>query len=153
MTKRTIWAMVIVSLIAAAAFADEKQNPFIGTWKLNPSKSKLPAWGIKRSTATYQAIGDQIKVTVDEGTSDNTVHMEWIGKFDGQDYPVTGTRGATWSYKLTNDYVAIFTIKKGNKVVTLLMTISADGKTRTNTGTVTDANGKEVSVAGVYEKQ
>ena len=45
----------------------------------------------KNLTVTYEAVGDNIKATVDgvDGQGKPT-HNEWTGKFDGKDYPVTG---------------------------------------------------------------
>ena len=41
--------------------------------------------------AMYEAAGDQIKSTVDGvDAQGKPTHNEWVGKFDGKDYPVTG---------------------------------------------------------------
>src|SRR5258707_15186427 len=66
-------------------------NPNLGTWKLNEAKSKLSPGMPKNLTVVYEAAGDSIKGTIDglDGQGKPT-HSEWIGKFDGKDYPVTG---------------------------------------------------------------
>ena len=38
--KRTLMSLVFASMAAGVAWAAE--NPFIGEWKLNPSKSRMP---------------------------------------------------------------------------------------------------------------
>jgi hypothetical protein len=148
-------ALVLPLFFAAVAlsFAD---SPHMGTWKLNDAKSKIPAGAPKNNTVVYEAAGDMIKVTVDgvDG-SGQPAHNEWTGKFDGKDYAVTGDSTADMrAYTVVDDRTLTFTNKKGGKAtLTGRIVISADGKTRTVTTTGTDANGKKVTTAGVYDKQ
>ena len=45
----------------------------------------------KNTTVVYEAAGDQVKVTIDGTDKDGKpTHNEWTGKFDGNDYAVTG---------------------------------------------------------------
>jgi hypothetical protein len=132
------------------------QNPQMGTWKLNESKSKLAPGTTKNHTVIYEAAGDNIKVTV-EGTdpAGKTVRHEWTGKMDGKYYPVTGDPTSdSRSYRQVNPRTLSFTAKQGNKVtLTGRVVVSADGKTRTVTTTGTDAKGKKVNSTVVYDKQ
>ena len=140
----------------AAAVCYAADNPNMGTWKLNEAKSKIGAGATKNSTVVYEAAGDSTKVTVDGTNADGTpVHSEWTGKFDGKDYPVTGDPTEdTRSYKQVNDHTLALTNKKGGKVVlTARIVVSADGKSRTVTGSGTNAEGKKVSSTSVYDKQ
>jgi hypothetical protein len=129
---------------------------FIGTWKLNEAKSKLAAGMPKNSTVVYSAMGDNIMVTID-GTdaAGQSAHNEWMGKFDGKDYPVTGDSSSdTRSVKKIDDHTLTFTVKKGTKVLTTgRIVLSADGKTRTVTTEGTDASGKKITATAVYDKQ
>ena len=86
-------ALAFCLSVVAVSFAD---NPNVGTWKLNESKSKIPAGVSKNTTVTYTADGDNLKAVIDgvDGKG-NPTHSEWIGKFDGKDYPVTGD--PTWT--------------------------------------------------------
>ena len=131
-------------------------SPQMGTWKLNESKSKIPAGAPKNHTVVYEAAGDMIKVTVD-GVDGNgqAAHNEWTGKFDGKDYPVTGDSTAdTRSYKVVNTHTLTLTNKKAGKVtLTGRVVVSADGKTRTVTTNGTDSKGKKVESVAVYDKQ
>lgn len=132
------------------------QNPYMGTWKLNEAKSKIPAGAPKNNTVVYEAAGENTKVTVDgvDGEGKAT-HNEWTGKFDGKDYPLTGDPASNArSYKKMDDRTMDFANKRDGKVtVTGRLTVSADGKTRTVTVTGTDANGKKVTYTSVYDKQ
>lgn len=138
------------------------QNPFVGKWKLNLTKSKIAGPdGIRsvplaKSIVTYEAIGDQMKISDDDtDTNGQSVHMEWTGKFDGKDYPVSGDASAdSWSFEEIDDHTLVLTTKKDGKVMaSRRATVSADGRTRTLTGTRTDGNGKIITVTAVYEKE
>ena len=128
---------------------------FAGTWKLNEAKSKLAA-GQKNTTVIYEAMGDEVKVTVEGVDAEGkATHNEWTGKFDGKDYPVTGDATSdSRAYMKVNDHTLTFTAKKdGKETLTGRIAVSKDGKTRTVTTTATDASGKKVSSTAVYEKQ
>ena len=154
MKSRIILAVLSVCLAAAAVcFA---ADAFSGTWKLNEAKSKAGAGLGKNSTVTYETMGDSVKVTIEGTTADGKAFKdEWTGKFDGKDYAVTGDATSDMrSYKRVDDHTLTFTATKGGKVtMTGRVVISADGKTRTVTTTITDASGKKISSSGVYDKQ
>ncbi len=131
-------------------------NPHLGTWKLNEAKSKFSPGAPKNLTVSYEAVGDNIKATLDgvDGAGKPT-HNEWTGKFDGKDYPVTGDPDSDErSYKMIDDHTLEVTVKKAGKVtITGRIVISADGKSRTITTTATDAAGKKIKSTAVYDKQ
>jgi hypothetical protein len=131
-------------------------NLDLGTWKLNEAKSKLAPGLPKNTTVTYEAVGDNIKATVDgvDGNGKPT-HNEWTGKFDGKDYPVVGDPSSdARSYKRIDDHTLDLTVKKSGKVtITGKIVVSADGKTRTLTASGSDAAGKKVHSTSVYDKQ
>jgi hypothetical protein len=130
---------------AALCFAED---PFIGTWKMNEAKSKIPAGTAKINMVIEKAVGDNMKVSLD-WTNDKdgkSGHNEWTGKFDGKDYPVTGDPMSDMrSYKKVGDRTLEVAVKKDGKLTDSgRMVLSADGKS----GTVT-MNG----VPAVYDKQ
>ena len=144
-----------ISLVFVNVAMGFQDNPNMGTWKLNESKSTF-AGKARNHTVVYEAVGDQIKVTVDGvDESGAAVHNEWTGKFDGKDYPVTGdTNGDTRSYRVINKNTMTLANKKGGKTtLTGRIVVSRDGKTRTVTTTATDAGGKKVRNIAVYDKQ
>ncbi|PYL37432.1 MAG: hypothetical protein DMF36_09625, partial [Verrucomicrobia bacterium] len=86
MNQRTIGlTLALCFFVGAACFAAD--DPNMGTWKLNETKSKTAPGVEKLTTVVYEAAGDQVKVTID-GTDANgkPIHNEWTGKFDGKDY-------------------------------------------------------------------
>jgi len=104
----------------------------------------------------YEAAGDNIKATVDGVDGDGKpTHSEWVGKFDGKDYPVTGDSTSDMrSYKKINDHTMELTAKKDGKVtMSGKIVVSPDGKSRTVTVNATDAKGNKIMMVGVYDKQ
>jgi phage gp45-like len=154
MKRRNV--MPILVLLLAGALAASAANPNLGTWKLNEAKSKLTQGFPKNLTVVYAAEGDKIKATVDgvDGQGKPT-HNEWIGKFDGKDYPVTGDPSSdTRSIKQVDDRTLELTVKKDGKVtIKGKIVIAADGKSRTLTASGTDAAGKKIESASFYDKQ
>src|SRR5438034_6134357 len=138
---------------AALSFADDPQ---MGTWKLNETKSKFAPGATKNHTVVYEAAGDNVKITVDgtdkEGKS---THNEWTGKFDRKDYAVTGDPTSDMrSYSKVDDRTLKMTVKKDGKVTAAgRIVLSADSKSRTVTTSRTDAEGKKVKNTVVYDKQ
>lgn len=129
---------------------------FMGTWKLNEAKSKIGPGAPKNGTVVYEAAGDSVKVTIDGTDSEGKpLHSEWTGKFDGNDYPVTGDPSVDMrSIKRVDDHTLTATQKKDGKVTTTArIVLSADGKTRTVAASGTDGKGKKISSTAVYDKQ
>lgn len=154
MKTKTI-GLTFILCLAAGAFCLAADDPMMGTWKLNEAKSKIAPGAPKNTTVVYAAAGDQIKVTTD-GTDaqGKSAHTEWTGKFDGKDYPVTGDANADMrSYKMEGkDTLELANKKDGKVTVTGKIVVSADGKTRTVTLTMTDAKGAKVTSTAVYDK-
>jgi len=150
--KTILLALGLSLFLAPVCFA---QNLNIGTWKLNEAKSKIAAGAIKNHTVVYEAVGDQIKVTVD-GTdgAGNALHNEWTGKFDGKDYPLVGDPTAdSRAYRKQGARTLLMTVKKDGKVtINGRIVVTANGKSRTVTTYGTDANGKRFKTTAVYDK-
>jgi hypothetical protein len=154
MKTRTIALTVALCFLAAAVCLASDVN--MGTWKLNQAKSTFAPGATKNQTVTYQAAGDQVKVTLEGTTADGkSVHIEWTGKYDGKFYPVTGDPGVDErSYKQINTHTMEITSKKGSKVVsTTRVVVAADGKSRTVTSSGTNAKGQKVTTVAVYDKE
>jgi len=151
--KATALTLALCFVGAAACFA---ADAFTGTWKLNEAKSKFSPGSPKNITVVYEAVADNVKVTIDGVDGDGKpVHSEWTGQFDGKDYPVTGDPNSdSRSLKTIDDHTLTFTVKKGDKVTTTgRIVLSADGKTRTVTTTGTGPKGNKISGTAVYDKQ
>jgi hypothetical protein len=154
MKARTIVLTLVTCIVGLTmCFADDA---FMGTWKLNEAKSKIAAGSPKNTNVVYEATGDDVKVTSDGiGGDGNPTHIEWTGKLDGKDYPVTGDPSAdTRSYKRVDDHTLELAAKKAGKVtVTGRIVVSSDGKTRTVNTKGTDATGKSFNNTAVFDRQ
>ncbi|MGA2772533.1 MAG: hypothetical protein ABSG26_17115 [Bryobacteraceae bacterium] len=148
---RTVAVLCTLSFCLFAA-----GDPFSGAWKLNPSKSKLPPPLPRSQTVRIKADSRSIRIreeVVDEKGKRLTVTVN--ARFDGKDYPVTGTPFAdAVAYQRLDSHTLKGTVKKAGKIVTSeTATISADGKTLTGTYSGTDATGKHVDATAVLERQ
>jgi hypothetical protein len=143
-------ASIASFFLASAVLSFASDDTQMGTWKLNESKSKIATGMPKNNTVVYEAVGDNVKVTVDGTGPDGTLHNEWKGKFDGKDYPVTGDPNQdTRSYTKIDDHTLGLNVKKGGKkTVSGRIVVSADGKTRTVTTSGTDPQGKAIQEHG-----
>lgn len=151
--RRVFLAIALCLMGTAVAYA---QGPFMGTWKLNEAKTKYAAGATKLQTVTYEAAGQNLKVTVD-GTdpSGNAVHWEWTGKIDGKPYPVTGNPTADMQSfrKINNRTVIVRQIKDGKLTAIGRITISPNGKSRTVTSTQIGPKGQRIRSVAVYDKE
>lgn len=141
---------------APAAAADA--NPHVGNWTLNVAKSTYkPGPAPKSQTLKIEAWGeDGLTYSADGvGADDKPTHSEFQAKFDGKDYEFKGNPdGETLSYKKIDANTLEATLKrKGQAVITANVVVSADGKTRTVTQTGKDAQGRDLNIVAVYEKQ
>src|ERR1700674_222522 len=152
MKARTIILTAALCFLAGAVCFASDVN--MGTWKLNEAKSKFAPGAPKNNTVVYEAVGDNVKATVDGTDGDGKpAHNEWTGKFDGKDYPVTGDPSSdARSYKKVDDRTLGLAVKKdGKTTMSGQIVVSADGKTRTVTISRADAPGKKSKA--VYDKQ
>jgi len=149
-------ATLVITSTAAAFAADHS----LGTWKLNPEKSKyspgpLP---VKSITSVREAADNGVKVTTTGERSDGSaINTTYTAKFDGSPASLSG-QGApydTISIKQVN--ANTFTYEAKNSATkyhaTGKLVISADGKTMTTKAKGTDADGKPMDVTLVYDKQ
>jgi hypothetical protein len=152
-TKTLGLTLALWFLAGAMCFA---ADPQMGTWKLNETKSKITPGTTKFATVSFKSMFGQVKATQDGiGPDGKPVHVEWSGKFDGKDYPVTGDpNGDTRSYKKLDDRTLEVTVKKNGKTtVTARSVVSADGKSRSASVTGMTPKGKKFKNVAVYDKQ
>jgi len=152
-TRSVLAVLVFLTGAGLALAADTDVTMQMGTWKLNEAKSKFAPGAMKNTTVVYAPAGDMIKITTDGVDKDGKpTHSEWTGKFDGKDYPVTGTTSHdARSYIPSGRHSVSFTVKKGGKVIqTGKSIVDADGKSRTVTTTGDDPS---MNNTGVYDKQ
>ncbi len=148
-------AILVLLVVSIGLWAADRQA---GTWKLNLEKSKYTADhpAPKSITLNIQEQEGGIKVNVDgEDAQGKPVHIEFTAKYDGKDYPMTGSATAdTIAFKRIDADTIESTSKKNGEVVTTVRSVlSKDGKTRTSTWKGKNAKGEPETWVAVYDKQ
>ena len=153
-TRSILYALAFCLCAGLAAYAAD--NPNVGSWKLNEDKSKVPAGAAKNTSVTYTMEGDSYKCVVEgTGADGQPTHNEWMGKFDGKDYAVSGDPGADMRAirQTSDDHHYKLTQKKDGKTVgSGTIVLSPDGMNRTVKIT-TSAGGKKMTSSMMYDKQ
>ena len=83
---------VVLMATAAVVSAQSKDDPSIGTWKLNVAKSTFtPGPPIKADTRSYEVVDGWLIVTTEttQPTGEKT-GVRFAAKFDGKEYPQIG---------------------------------------------------------------
>jgi hypothetical protein len=154
-TNRTI--LVTLALLLTANATTFAANPLMGTWKLNEGKSKFAPGAAKNTTVTYApAKGDMVKCTVDGVDKDGKpIHWTWLGRFDGKPYQLKGSPSFDMlTYKPVNNYTNNTVATKDGKVVmTGVLSVAKDGKSRVVKLTGTNAKGQKFTDVTYYDKQ
>lgn len=147
---KLILGMAISAIVMLAA------DNSVGTWKFNPAKSKNASQMKARTDVRESTPDGGIKVTRTEEPSQGvSSNATFSYKYDGKDYPASGTRFDTISSKKVDANTWTWEVKKtgGKYHQTGKNVISKDGKTLTQTFKGTDADGKPVHGTNVYDKQ
>ena len=153
MKSKTVLLSLIVWVAAGAVCFG---SAFDGTWKLNAKKSHLSRGMGRNETVKYEgAFVFRTRVTVDgRDAKGKPAHSEWVGIFNGTDYPVTGDPDSDMrAYNKVDDHTLNFWMKKGGKVVgSGKIVVSPDGKTRTVTILRPGRHGRMVRTTSVFDK-
>ena len=153
----------ITLILSAAVFAAvvpataQSTDAFMGTWRLNPQKSKYTPGPVPKSIVSiYEPAGKGVKVTVTNETAGGKIQYSYTSNLDGRDSKVTGNNpnADTVAVRRIDGRTLEVVSKKGGQVtITQRNVLATDGKSRTVTTTGTDALGQKVNNVGVFEKQ
>lgn len=155
--KAFLWIVAMLFTAIGLAYA-APGDAFMGTWRLNEAKSKLPASALKVSTIAYTTSGGNITCIL-AGTdgSGQPFQSSWTGKFDGKSYAVTNSSpGPTdmRSYRLISSHILSGTeIVAGKLADRGRLIVSEDGKSLTVTFYHTGADDPAGTRTTFYEKQ
>ena len=161
---RVLRASVILGFIVGLSLAlspaiSAQGDPLLGRWMLNVAKSKFtPGPAPKSEMRTYEAFGGAgkgITLRIDRvDATGNKIAISFSAMYDGKDYKYNGPDADTIMLMRPNPNTVDATLKlKGKVVQTAHGVVSADGKTRTQTTTGTDAKGQKYNNVTVFEKQ
>ena len=151
---------MILFLLAAMATVAMAADPWTGTWKLNPDKSKAPGGRLPHPTSTniidfqdgkLHLISDQTSV------NGETEHVEYTAALDGKEYPVLATPAGPQPYTIalkmidprTREFVEII----GKLTIKGRDVLSEDGKSFSRIVNSKDAQGNDTTIIQFFEKQ
>jgi hypothetical protein len=142
-------------VVLAGTSPAQSGNSSLGTWKLRGALPNVGADSPTSLTLTYEAAGTGVKATLDVMSANGLLaHLEFSGRYDGQDNPVTGggQAGATVALtRLDPDTVRLVHKMDGRVILTETAVVSSDGKTMTVTNT--DAQGNPMKGMAVWDRQ
>ena len=133
---RTAVAALVLSLACLApAIHAQSKDPVMGSWKLNPAKSKYnPGPPPKEIVTRFEPAGKAVKNTTEFVNAEGKAFtIVYTAEVDGKDYPLTGsaTANAVALKKLANGSVERTDKMDGKVTQTLVRTLSKDGKSLT----------------------
>jgi hypothetical protein len=157
MNVRTIASAFCLATFCMIANLSAAADPFEGTWKLNTEKSKfVPGPAPQSEIVTVKVNGDTQDVKSEGKTHDGTAFAEsFVVKLDGTPAPITGDPEADMiSARKTNDHTLQSKAMKGGKIIGQdRVSVSADGKTLTISGSGVDSKGTKQKWTAVYDKE
>jgi hypothetical protein len=159
-----VFTLGCFALALAVSVAGQAASPLTGTWKINLATSKYSPTDLapKSGTTRFDVMADSVKAVVDGVDSQGRkTHQEYTATFDGKDTPcgctLDGKPSAdqdTVAWKKVDNRTYEITSKLNGKALTVNhIAVAADGKSRTNTVTGTNAKGQTVNHTVHYDKQ
>ena len=138
--------------------AAQMPESMAGTWKLNVTKSTCSPGPCARSGTTRieKLAGGGMKMITDGISADGVAtHRELVSNFDGTEAEFKGsTPPEMRAYSRVNDRTYEWVTRVEGRITSKGQgTVSADGATRTNVVTRTNAAGNALTSKTVYERQ
>lgn len=157
---RTVVILATLLSMPAALFAAD-EDPFVGTWKLNVSKSKYNPGPPPKETRylKFEPLGNgAMKVTIfaSDANGKSIHHEVRMEKYDGKRHPLEADPSIAeeGSERRLDAYTqAVENWRKGQVVTRLTRTVSKDGKTLTLRAKGTTASGQSFDDVRVYDQQ
>jgi len=144
---------IVPALPPARAAAQQQQSPWFGTWALNLSKSSPTPY--KRATCRIEPWMDQVRVSYDLVYDRGGVtHLEWTGRFDGEDYLVQGLDDVvTNAYARVDDRTFQIIVKADTHVVAVSKsTLAPDGRSIATVTPGRNDQGAGTATSVVYDR-
>src|SRR5215467_8182950 len=153
---KNLYCVFAVMLLLTSGFT--ANDPFIGTWILNPRRSKYPPGTCPKSMIiSMEPVGKGIRYRSDAVFANGaTAHAQYTADYNGREVIVTGNRGLLLpvSLKRSNRHTVIAYYSQGHGVAaTSRRVISKDERWMTITTQSKDHTGKNVTVIGIYERK
>jgi predicted methyltransferase len=138
MFKPTLGLVLLACLAISTSAA--ANNPFVGDWKLDPSKST------RTDKMTVESVGDS-KYTFNFGGGSETIVV------DGTDQPTVLYGGGTLSVAIEGDTWKVVRKSNGRTIISAIWSVSRDGSTLTDHYTGFNAGGSPYNLIYTYERK
>lgn len=152
-------ATLILAVLSVPVVLRAADDPVMGTWKLNPAKTKYEFGSINSGVNVFSPSGPNGVKNVSERCCDaqgQKIHSEIVANFDGKDYPYGAgneARDAVQVDRLSPYTYRVSYKNKGKTVQINYWSVSKDGKTLTLTSTGLTADNDVYHRLLVYDKQ
>lgn len=133
------FALVLLACLALSGYA-VASNPFVGDWKLNPSKSTI------KDTMKVESIGDN-RYRFDFGGGPESIVV------DGTDQPSRVYGGTSLSVAAEGDTWKVIRKNEGRMMLSAVWSVSADGGTLTDRYTGFGADGTRYEIVYTFERK
>jgi len=138
--KKTLWICAVLCVLAAGAELLADENPFVGTGKLNPEKSKFTG-----STITFEQLPSGEWKSTSAG-------MSYSFRIDGKEHQGLFDRKVTWNQAGERAWES--TVKAGGRtIVAQRFEISPDNKTMAVTSSGTRPDGGKFEDVSTYSRR
>jgi hypothetical protein len=151
--------MIILPILLTPEMISMDMGWAVGTWKQNTAQimatvAANPAANIETVKIETQKNGIKLAFDMVDSTG-KLIRAEFIGRFDGKDYAVTGLPYAdTVTLRRIDSYTVDCSYKKEGKVVkSERVIISKDGMRATVFQKGKDAAGVDATIVGVWDRQ
>jgi hypothetical protein len=157
-SRFSLATVVLVGLVISAsaivwAQQSVSDDPAVGTWVLNHTKSTLPPdSAIEARTVTFTIVGDTMEETIVTRTGGIDSRVTYRGRYDGKDVSVLNAVSPTVAMKRRDKGTVESTWKfNDDRRETHIRSVSSDG--RTLTIAVSTHDGTEHNNLQVYDRQ
>ena len=147
----------LLALMLSVPTVAEDVAPYVGTWRLDLSRSTFfsgPGPRGRVVTITQGSDGTFRYTSESVGTEGRETRFESTYRLDGKEVPLSLSQDETISVKAEGRLETEWVVRKAGKVILTGRTIyDRDGRTRRNVSRRTDAEGRTVESTEIYVRQ
>lgn len=147
-----------LALALTGAQAGPRASPVLGTWRLNIAKSVFtpgPGWRSQLRVYSAEPGGGVLIKWTGIGAHGEPMHLSFVSRLDGKDYPMTGSAHYDTLNAVRIDALTVKSEeKRAGKVVGIaIRKVSPDGKVLIITDEGTNRKGEKFSQLLVFDRQ
>ena len=152
-------ALILAAALVAVPYSASAADPFVGTYKLNPEKSKTTGGQTPPDlTLTISEDGSNLRIATSGKTAAGapiTADVLVLPKAGGTIKAPAGEAGydSTVVSRKDANTIEMLASLKGKERTRVKLSLSRDGKTLTRSFTSTNAQGRPITGASVLERE